>query len=325
MTASHASILIAPASHRTAGPVDQPWDADPATGLGLVKKLAPLALALGLAGCAGLSGGPGGSGSTAASSTAGSSTAAAATAPAVRAGTANPPRSILYVGNSFMYYNNSLHNITSQIARGSSDPKASQHRATSLTISGSGIDWHDLESYLRPDGLGRYSFVGDNEVRFNPPGRQYDSVLLMDCSQCPVHPTLSKVFFEYSKKHSITARAKGVEPMFLMTWAYADKPEMTQGLADAYTEAGKQNNAHVIPAGLAFAASIAKRPDINLYVPDKRHPSLAGSYLTAATMVASIWNVNPVGSKFTSGLPADVARHLQEVAWETTRRYHGRP
>jgi hypothetical protein len=41
--------------------------------------------------------------------------------------------------------------------------------------------------------------------------------------------------------------------------------------------------------------------------------------------VASVWNVNPVGSKFTAGLPADVAQHLQEVAWETTRRYHGRP
>ncbi len=80
----------------------------------------------------------------------------------------------------------------------------------------------------------------------------------------------------------------------------------------------------LIPAGLAFADSIAKRPDINLYVPDKRHPSMAGSYLTAATMLASIWNVNPVGSKFTSELSPDVARHLQGVAWEISRKYHGR-
>jgi hypothetical protein len=162
----------------------------------------------------------------------GASPGASAQTPA-RAGTDNPPRSILYVGNSFMYYNNSMHNITSRIARGSKDGKLAQHRATSLTISGSGIDWHDVGSYLRPDGLGRYSFVGDNEVRFNPPGRQYDTVLLMDCSQCPVHPTLSKVFFDYAKRHSDTARSTGVEPMFLMTWAYSDKPEMTKGLADA--------------------------------------------------------------------------------------------
>lgn len=140
----------------------------------------------------------------------------------------------------------------------------------------------------------------------------------------PRAPGAVKVFFEYAKRHSVTARSNGVEPMFLMTWAYADKPEMTQGLADAYTEAGKQNQAHVIPAGLAFAASTAKRPDINLYVPDKRHPSLAGSYLTAATMVASVWNVNPVGSRYTAGLSSEVARHLQEIAWETSQRYHAR-
>jgi len=279
----------------------------------LKRLLVPVAAACLLSACASSGNAPASSGTNAQAT------------PLVRAATANPPRAVLYVGNSFMYYNNSLHGMTSRLAAQSVNPAAAQHRSTSLTISGSGIDWHDLESYLRPDGLGRYSFVGDNEVRFNPPGRQYDSVLLMDCSQCPVHPTLSKVFFEYAKKHSTTARAKGVEPMFLMTWAYADKPEMTQGLADAYTRAGKENNAHVVPAGLAFAASIAKRPDINLYVPDKRHPSLAGSYLTAATLVASVWNVNPVGSKFTAGLPADVARHLQQVAWETSQSYHRRP
>ena len=270
-----------------------------------------------MAGCA--SGGGSGSGERAA-------TASPDTPPRVRAGSAQPPRALLYVGNSFMYYNNSLHNHVGQLARRAPQPKAAAHRATSLTISGSGLDWHDLPAYLRPGGgLGRYSFVGDNEVRFNPPGRQYDSVLLMDCSQCPVHPVLSKVFFEYAARHSATARAHGVEPMFLMTWAYADKPEMTQGLADAYTQAGRQNDAHVVPAGLAFAASLARRPDVDLYVPDKRHPSLAGTYLTAATMLASIWNVNPVGNAYTAGLPSDVARHLQEVAWETTRRYHGRP
>lgn len=250
---------------------------------------------------------------------------ATGTPPLVQAASANPPRSVLYVGNSFMYYNNGLHGLTLRIAQAAAGGKAAAHRATLLTIGGAGLDWHDLESYLRPDGLGRYSFVGDNEVRFNPPGRQYDTVVLMDCSQCPVHPVLSKIFFDYVRRHSATARAKGVEPMLLMTWAYADKPDMTQGLADAYTEAGRQNRAHVIPAGLAFAASMAVRPDINLYVPDKRHPSLAGSYLAAATLVASVWNVNPVGSTFTAGLPADVARHLQQVAWDTARSYHGRP
>jgi hypothetical protein len=148
--------------------------------------------------------------------------------------------------------------------------------------------------------------------------------VLMDCSQCPIHPTLRPVFFETAKKHSDTIRANGANPILFMSWAYADKPEMTQSLAEAYTEAGKQNNAHVIPAGLAFARSIASNPSLNLYVPDKRHPSLAGTYLAACVVLASVHGVNPIGNSYTAGLDADVARHLQTTAWETAQAYHAR-
>jgi hypothetical protein len=77
----------------------------------------------------------------------------------------------------------------------------------------------------------------------------------------------------------------------------------------------------VVPAGPAFAASIAKRPDINLYAPDKRHPSLAGTYLGAAVVMASLFKKSPVGNSYTAGLPADVAQHLQAVAWETVQSF----
>lgn len=242
-------------------------------------------------------------------------------ATAMKAGTATPPHSYLYVGNSFMYYNNSLHGHVGLLARAAADKERAQHRAVSITISGSGMDWHDVGSYFRPNAVGRYSFVGDNEVRFNPAGRMFDAAILMDCSQCPVHPTLRPIFFEFAKKHSDTVRANGAEPIFLMTWAYADKPEMTQGLAEAYTEAGRLNKAHVLPAGLAFARSIALKPELNLYVPDKRHPSLAGTYLTACVILASAQGVNPIGNSYTAGLDPGTARHLQEVAWQTVQSY----
>ena len=74
-------------------------------------------------------------------------------------------------------------------------------------------------------------------------------------------------------------------------------------------------------SGPAFAASIAKRPDLNLYAPDKRHPSLAGTYLGAAVVMASVFKKSPVGNSYTAGLPADVAQHLQTVAWETVQSF----
>jgi hypothetical protein len=230
---------------------------------------------------------------------------------------AGPPKAILWVGNSFFYYNNSLHGHFGRLA----ESAGVQVRSTSVTISGSGLDWHDLESLLRPNGLGRYSFVGDNEIRFNPPGRQYDTVIMMDCSQCPVHPQLQQAFHDTVQGDAKLLAERGIRPVLFMSWAYKDKPEMTQQLADAYTRAGKANRAQVIPVGLAFARSVAARPDIELYVADKRHPSLAGTYLAACTSFAALFGRSPVGLSYTAGLSADVARALQSAAWDATQAY----
>jgi uncharacterized protein DUF4886 len=233
-----------------------------------------------------------------------------------------PPRCIMWVGNSFFYYNNSMHNYVASLVR-AADPK-SVHRATSVTISGSGFDWHDVESYFRPNGIGAYSFVGDNEIVFNKFDKPFDAVILSDCSQCPVHPQLKSVFHEYAKKHSDTVIKHGARPIFLMTWAYKDKPEMTAQLAEEYTIAGNNNNVLVIPAGLAFAKAIGKRPELEFYQPDKRHPSLIGTYLAASTSYAAIYKKSPVGNSFTRDIDAKTASFLQSVAWETVQEYFGR-
>lgn len=231
------------------------------------------------------------------------------------------PRALLWVGNSFFYYNNSIHHPVNQMAR---EVLGQPVRGTSVTISGAGLDWHDLESLLRPNGLGRYSFVGDNEIRFNPAGRQYDAVIMIDCSQCPLHPQLRDNFHATVRKNAEIARAKGVQPVLLMTWAYQDKPEMAQELAQAYTRAGNENQALVIPAGLAFARAQAERPDIALYVADKRHPSPAGTYLAAATAVATLYGRSVSGVKERGGLSEEHARYLQGVADEVVKQYHRR-
>jgi hypothetical protein len=123
---------------------------------------------------------------------------------------------------------------------------------------------------------------------------------------------------------SDVVRKHGATPIFLMTWAYKDKPEMTAQLAEEYTVAGNANDALVIPAGLAFANAIAKRPDLELYQPDKRHPSLFGTYLSACTTYAAIYRKSPVGNKHTAGIDSETVRFLQTVAWETVQEYFGR-
>lgn len=241
------------------------------------------------------------------------------TKPAVRDAGIENPASAIYVGNSFFYYNNSLHGHVGQLIN--AGMPGFRHRATSVTISGSGFDWHDVDSYFRPNAVGNYSFDANNNVVFNKLDKLFDVAIMMDCSQCPLHPQLKGVFKDYAKKNADTVRKHGAKPVYFMSWAYQDVPAMTQQLADEYTKAANENNAFVIPAGLAFARSIASKPDLNLYVADKRHPSLAGTYLAACVTYASLFKKSPVDSKYTAGLDPAIAKHLQTVAWETVQDY----
>ncbi len=243
----------------------------------------------------------------------------AAAKPAVPRFQGETPASLLWMGNSFFYFNNSMHGHLGGLLNASG---VRGIRQTSVTISGAGLDWHDAASHFKPGtGMLRYSFTPTNDVAFNQFERAYDMVLMMDCSQCPIHPKLQKAFHDTAKSHAAAVRQSGAEPALFLSWAYQDAPEMTAQLAVEYVKAGRANQMRVVPAGPAFAASIAKRPDINLYAPDKRHPSLAGTYLGASVVMATLFKKSPVGNTYTAGLPADVAQHLQAVAWETVQSF----
>ena len=234
------------------------------------------------------------------------------------------PKTGIFIGNSFFYYNNGLPGHLSLMEKAADPANQQLYRNTMVTIGGSGFDWHDVDSYFRPGAIGKYSFDANNNVVFNKLDKLFDVAVMMDCSQCPIHPTLKSVFTHYAKKNSEIVRAKGAKPVFFMSWAYADKPEMTAQLAEAYTIAGNANNALVIPAGLAFARSVSKQPELNLYVADKRHPSLAGTYLATCVVFAALTGRSPVGNPYLAGIDAPTASFLQTVAWETVQDYYGK-
>jgi hypothetical protein len=245
--------------------------------------------------------------------------AACSTPPTAPRWQGETPASMLWVCNILLYLN---HRMDGHVGGLLNAAGVRGIRQTSVTISGAGLDWHDVASHFKPGtGMLRYSFTRTNDVAFNQFERAYDMVLMMDCSQCPIHPKLQQAFHDTAARHAASVRAAGAEPALFLSWAYADKPQMTDQLAAEYIKAGRANDMRVVPAGPAFAASIAKRPEINLYAPDKRHPSLAGTYLGAAVVMASVFRKSPVGNSYTAGLPADVAQHLQTVAWETVQSF----
>ncbi|MGH8442329.1 MAG: hypothetical protein ACRETF_05440, partial [Nevskiaceae bacterium] len=66
-----------------------------------------------------------------------------AASPAASAASRTPPRSMLWVGNSFFYYNNSMHGHVRDLLRASAEGGRGR-RQTSATISGSGLNWQDM-------------------------------------------------------------------------------------------------------------------------------------------------------------------------------------
>jgi len=248
----------------------------------------------------------------------------AETKPLVTSLAPDQAKSVIFIGNSFFYYNNGMPGHLGLLERAADPDHKQDYRNTMVTIGGSGFDWHDVESYFRPNAVGSYSFDDDNNIVFNNREKLFDAAVMMDCSQCPIHPKLKSVFTEYAKKDADIVRSHGARPIFFMSWAYADKPDMTAQLAEAYTVAGNADNALVIPAGLAFARAREKQPELGLYAPDKRHPSLAGTYLAACTTFAALTGKSPVGNSYLAGLDAPTAKFLQQVAWDTVRDYYGK-
>jgi hypothetical protein len=233
------------------------------------------------------------------------------------------PKTVLYIGNSFFYFNDSMHQYVLGLTKAADPKNQGQYRSTSITICGAGLNWHDVEAYFKPGGVASYSFTGDNKIVFNKFDKPFEVVIMNDCSQCPIHPQLKDLFHEYVQKHNQTVIKHGAKLALFMTWAYADMPEMTAQLAEQYTIAGNNNDALVIPAGLAFSKALSKNRDIVLYNKDKRHPSLLGTYLSACVIYASLYGKSPVGNPYDGGIDVKTANFLQEVAWETVKEYFG--
>ncbi len=218
-------------------------------------------------------------------------------------GREGPPEKVLFVGNSFTYYNNSLHSHYRKLARAAGVFSDDDSRARIMTISGGHLPEHT-------GGFERMVASDD-----------WDVVIMQGHSLGPITEETAGPFRDAAREFAGIARAHGVRPVFFMTWAYTGKPEMMAELDRAYTDIGKELGAEVVPVGLAFAKVKAERPNLALRIDDARHPSLAGTYLAACTFFAALHGQSPQGIAYDAGLGEETATYLQQAAWETVQAY----
>ena len=109
-----------------------------------------------------------------------------------------------------------------------------------------------------------------------------------------------------------------------MTWGYAfgdrwNEPHdtytaMQSRLADGYSKLGAELGARVAPVGLVWAEALRRRPSLDLWAGDGKHPSLLGSYLAACVFYGALTGRDAARSRFQAGIEPRQARLFQQVA-----------
>ncbi len=236
--------------------------------------------------------------------------------PTVTALENDAPQRILFVGNSYLYYNDSLHNHVRRM--GEEDGPHVAYEFKSATIGGATLAQHNLDSLLEPGRLGV--------------DQPFDLVILQGGSAESLSGESRTRFTATAAALEARIRAAGAETALYMTHAYAEPherydPGMIRVVEEAYVSTGNEIGALVFPVGLAFELAYARRPEIELHKPfDGSHPSMLGTYLAACVVFASLYDMPAVELRYDyfGAVGEDDAVFLRAIADEVVRDFYGR-
>ena len=225
------------------------------------------------------------------------------------------PKSVLFIGNSYLYYNDSLHNHFKAMADEKYPGYEGSVNVKSSTIGGSRLKHHNLDHLLKPKAISSIN--------------KFELVVLQGGSGEGLSKKDRKAFAKIAKEHIKRIKANGSEAALYMIHAYVEPhqdfdPNLIRVIEKMYVTAGNKNQTLVIPVGLAFENAYEQQPDITLHHLDGTHPALLGTYLAACTVFASVFNESPVGLNYDyNGLiNPDDKLFLQEIAESTVRTFY---
>lgn len=220
---------------------------------------------------------------------------------------------VLFIGNSYTYFNG-LPKLVQKIAA----TQGLNIAYTQCTPGGAYLSNH---------------IQNKNTIQAIKQGR-WNYVIIQEQSGIPSMPTETVIRHTYPAAHAldslILAYNKQAKVIFYMTWGHKDGCQdkvdnyplnstyagMQERVKTTYLEMAYQNNAWCAPAGIAWQRVRSERPDYRLYMPDRSHPSVLGSYLAANVIFSTIYQL-PYQTSETAELSAEQAEYIQQVAQQT--------
>ena len=198
---------------------------------------------------------------------------------------------ILFIGNSYTYFSD-LPTLFSSLCAANGQ----EVRVDSVTCGGRRLyeNLNEFMSDFNPDD--EYSKKISELVEET----EYDVLFLQEQSCLPIlNPQmflagvvgLSTIIGAWrTVLYATWGRADGSDTLAHFGWT---RESMTKGLYDAYCQAAEIAHAEVSPVGLCFAALVESHPEIDLYDPDKSHPSYAGSCVAALCHYKTVFGEMP--------------------------------
>ncbi len=217
---------------------------------------------------------------------------------------------ILFVGNSFTFYNDMPTAIFEKICTSA----GYKVKVDSVTNGG-----HYLSEFA--DISDSYGLM----VRSRLKKTKYDVVILQEQSGCAIKDPGR--FYDGVRGLSELIKQNGAEIWLYETWGYkagysklpthgGDTATMEMKLRAAYTAIAEEVGASVSLVGTAMLDVHTNNTSFDVYNSDLFHPSVYGSTVAAFTLFASIFNEDPREVEFNGSVSSESASIIKEAAYK---------
>ena len=214
---------------------------------------------------------------------------------------ADPPRKILFIGNSLTYSNDGIYFHLEKLTASAVPPVTIQ--ADKAVVGGQYFKtlWEQFPEPRRAIARG------------------YDVVVLQE----DLPETNVADFRKYAPRFVAEIRTTGARPVLLMAWGYRRLGWIsTAEIAQAHRDVGKDLGVDVAPVGLAWERVTKERPDLGLFKGDFEHPNILGTYLATQVVYATVFRKSPVDLGYLPpGVTPAAGALLSRIAWETVQAY----
>ncbi len=221
----------------------------------------------------------------------------------------NEQINILFIGNSFTFYNEMPTMVKDMGLSNNWD----------ITVEQIAYGGYSLSNYIEEGSSSSLEVIDKlNELA-------WDYVVLQDSSRKPLDN--EDEFNESISALNDLITDNGAQTVLFSTWSYRDESSQLQNtglsyvefynvLADAYKAASLECETLIAPIGTAFYNLTIDHPEIDLLIEDNTHPSMEGSYV-AAYIFYYLMIGNENNNEYNpSGISDEVLIILREYALE---------